>query len=156
MATYDNISVDEAIASAGQAQSTPPPVVQEVSTDPAQILFNSNGVEEKSVDELIADGNNKAKEVTGIDVTDATSLQEQIDNAFTNTKKGRPAKIKVDENTKSIISSLINDGTLKGFEDGKYETADDLKELITLNSQEKLESWQEEYAQNFYKQGGPI
>lgn len=153
MPQYDNLSVDELIN-----QATPE--TPDLTIDPAQALFNANPPVEKTVDELIAEAAQTAKDVTGLTPEEADA-KVVADEVAAKAELEKPAKekqkvAKIEESTKSVINTLITDGVLKGFDDGKYETVNDLKELINLNIEDKVTSWQEEYAKSFYEQGGPI
>lgn len=54
-------------------------------------------------------------------------------------KTGRPTE-KLSEQTKNDIISLIEEGKLEGFDDGKYETKQDLQDLLEANK----EKWKED------------
>ena len=110
----------------------------------------------KSSDELIKNANQLAKDITGINPDDVTPDGVISDDKTNTATKGRPAKVKIEDSVKNTVSSLIEEGLLTGFEDGKYETLDDVKDLLIANKT----SWQEEYAktynEEFYTSKGPI
>lgn len=59
-------------------------------------------------------------------------------------KGGRPPeKVKIPDSFADLVSVLEEKGKLKGWNDGKYETIEDVIELLEANEQEKIQTYEE-------------
>ena len=74
--------------------------------------------------------------------------ENKIKQEFKN--KTQSTKEKLDESTKQAITKLIELGELKPFEDNKYETVNDMQELIRENKNDWKQETYQEVEKEFY------
>lgn len=80
--------------------------------------------------------------------------ENKIKQEFKN--KTQSTKEKLDESTKQAITKLIELGELKPFEDNKYETVNDMQELIRENKNDWKQETYQEVEKEFYSNKSPM
>lgn len=104
--------------------------------------------EQQSAADLLKSIQQPEGEVKDVEVEDEKPAEEPV---VEKKKPGRPAeKAKIPANFADLVAIAEEKGLIKGWDDGKYETVDDVLELLQANDQEKVKIYEEEAKKQFF------